>query len=196
MRSDNVSITPVYYGDELDLNKALKVVARDSIDIGNLTFNDLKLSSEFEVIVNDSIVVGGLKEEKLLELLKLKRLEIDNYTEIKFDTHLNDKFDYRVNEDGWSDANSYRGIYNALPFKIKPYKDGRKFKTQILFDDGDTISAAVLRDESTFISEFSKNEIHIYLIRIRQLSEKASWDTYDNFIQYQIVEFNGILGMK
>jgi len=198
LNSNYKNITSKYtdYSYNLSLDKNLNVIARDSIRLGKLTFNDLTISNKFEIISNDTIILGDIKKQDLFDLGGLNKLEVKNYTEIKFNTHLANPFDYQIDESTWDDVNGYRGIYNALPFEIKPYKIDRSFKTKFLFDDGTEKSSSITRNESTFISNISENEIHIFIIRIRQVSESLPWDTFDNFVQYQILEFVGYLELK
>lgn len=184
------------YAYKLNLDKNLNVIAKDSIKLGKLTFNDLTISNKFEIISNDTIILGDIEKQGLFDLGGLNKLEVKNYTEVKFNTHLDDPFDYQIDESKWNDVNGYRGIYNALPFEIKPYKTDRRFKTKILFDDGSEKSSSITRNESTFISSISENEIRIFIVRIRQVSESLPWDTYGNFVQYQILEFVGYLELK
>lgn len=180
----------------LKLDKNLNVIAGDSIKLGKLSLNDLIVSTDFEIIANDTIILGNINKQNLFDLGGLNKLEVKNYTEIKFNTRLNNPFHYKIDEDPWDDVNGYRGIYYALPFEIIPYGKDRSFKTKILFKDGSEKSAPVKRNESIFITGFNENEINIYIVRVRQMSESQPWDTYHNFVQYQIIEFAGYFEFK
>ncbi|MFP4024173.1 MAG: hypothetical protein ACLFVR_06565 [Thiohalospira sp.] len=180
----------------LKLDKDLNVIAGDSIKLGTLTLKDLILSEDFEIIANDTIILGNINKQSLFDLGGFSQPEVINYTEIKFNTRLNNPFDYKIDESPWDDVNGYRGIYYALPFEIKPYGKDRSFKTKILFNDGTEKSAPIKRNESIFITDFNKNDIHIFIVRVRQISESQPWDTYSNFVQYQIIEFAGSLEFK
>ncbi|MGE0076373.1 MAG: hypothetical protein AB7S48_00785 [Bacteroidales bacterium] len=172
----------------LTLDKDLNVLACDSIKLGKLNLTNFSITSDYKIITADSVILGSLSKKGLMALGVINKLEVKNYTEVKFNTHLNNPFDYKIDQEAWDDVNGYRGIYNALPFKIEPCLINTTFKTKVIIDNSEK-TYPLMRNESIFFTNSTDNEKHIFVIRIRQLQESKSWDTYNNFVQYQIFEF-------
>jgi len=173
----------------------LNILAGDSIKLGKLSLDDFRITKDFKLLASDSIPLGEVSKENLLDLVGFDHFEVKNYTEIKFNTRLNN-FDSQLDNGSWDDVNGYRGIYYAMPFEVIPFENNGAFKTKIRFKDGSEKTAPIKRNESIFLPEVNGEDIRIFIVRVRQVSESKPWDSYDNFVQYQILEMVGGLVLE
>lgn len=181
---------------QLAISNSLHVIASDSIVIGKLKFDNLKLEETLHIVNNDSTLLGYLNANQLKQIGLLDNLELENYTEIKYDIQFIKPFGVKCDTKGSNWVNNYRSIYMDLPFEVKPIEteDGN-FKTKIRFKTMDEYELLSMRNGATkVITKFYGKESKLYLIRIRQLDQSNDWNSYGNFVQYQICEFIGRVG--
>lgn len=177
-------------------NKGLILTVKDTICLGKLSLADLGLSDQFEITENDSVKLGKLSRKDLSNIGLLNKLELNNYTEIKYNLRLESPLLYEVDRMLWTDVNQYEVNYQDLHFTVEPYEvEENNFKTRIKFRDKNLPEyfSPIRRDQTILLTDLYKTESLIYLVRVRQLVKSNEWSTYNNFVQYQIIEFSGKL---
>lgn len=176
---------------DLELNEGMSVIAADTITIGELVLDNLKLTSKGDIEVNDKVKIGTLRREDFTNIGILNKLELKSYTEIKYNFGLDPSFKCTIDESLWNGVNEYKEYYDEMNIEVEPCKERNEaYKTKITTADT-TIFLPLLRERTRTITVPGADECLIYLIKIRQLNKSQPDTTFDNFVQYQIVEFKG-----
>jgi hypothetical protein len=179
-------------GFRLTNNKRL--IANDSVVVGQLDFFLLGMDRQFSVLTNDSLNIGTIQKSNLEELNLFNDMRLERYMEVTYDLQISPVFSSSI---GFGESqlfyDQYKAHYEDLPFHAEPQhitdrERGNGIRTVVRRKGN---PSKIINDypltsgESFIVDDFPDK---VYYVRTR--SANIGMASRPLFVQYQILEFS------